>query len=567
MKSMKPEKNKSKYLHFSMWFILLSTFGVGGGILFLLFAVVPIEQVYADRGWSQYKIDGIMKYYVVGWVVFGFFVSFLYYRYIVKAKRYKWAYALLASSIILCCVSLYYFMNTGSGVVQGSQGEVEEGERFTFGPYPEENDMVALKEEGYDGIITLLNPVLPIEKPLLEKEKKNAKEIGIELHSIPMLPWVGDNSDSIKEAKKLIKQDNKRYYVHCYLGRHRVDVIKQVINQELDQSYKVNFMQPTTFERGNLYHAHNQNILLGPFPTDEEWFTRIKRAEVTEIVSLLRPDQSEWLDKEKQVAKEMNIQFTHFPTSSSPSSEEIKEIGDYLLSRKEKVFVHGFNDPVPIEKLHAYVSWGKFLPSVQNHESVRTIGARIMIGYPPTASERNRLSASGIESFVSIKPQAKTTELYKQALAISKNKQLTYISVPDQSTMNRLANILTGLLLGSDNGSTTLKDQTLTNGSTIFLDRNMVIGPMLTKEEYESFALSNGVAQLIFLYSPSVMSESLMEEVKSIAKQHAIPLKIIPMYPGYEEELIPVLNKENGLNYIMTAPELIPHVNEFLDQF
>ncbi|OZI11145.1 hypothetical protein CEW92_13180 [Bacillaceae bacterium SAS-127] len=567
MRTMKKRKNKQKYLHFSMWFILLSTFGVGGGILFLLFAVVPIEQWYVDRGWSQYKIDNIMKYYVIGWVVFGFLVSFLYYRYIVKMKRYKWAYTLVISSILLCCVSFYYFMNTGNGVIQGSQGEVEKGERFTFGPYPEENDLAALKEEGYDGVITLLNPTLPIEKPLLDKEKKNAKNVDIELHSIPMLPWVGNNSDSIKTVKQLIKQDDKKYYVHCYLGKHRVDVIKQVINQELDETYKVNFMQPTTFERGNLYHANKQNILFGPFPTDEEWFTRIKRAEVKEVVSLLRPNQTKWLDQEKHVTKEMQIQFTHIPISKNPSTQEIKKIGDELLSRKHKVFVHNFNDPVPIEKLHAYVSWGKFLSTTPNHERMRTIGARVIVGFSPTTSERNALVTSGIESFVSIDPKASATDLYKQALAISESKQLTYISVSDQATMNRLEKMVTGLLLGSINGRETLKNQTLTNGATIFLDRNMVIGPILSKEEYDSFALSNGVAQLILLYSPSVMSESNMQEVQTIAEQHSIPLQIIPMYPGYEEQLVPALNSENGLNYIMTAPDLIPHVNEFLGHF
>ncbi|WP_203361432.1 hypothetical protein [Bacillus sp. REN10] len=567
MRETKKETNKQKYLHFSMWFILLSTFGVGGGILFLLFAVVPIEQMYADRGWSQYKIDHIMKYYVIGWVMFGFIVSFLYYRYIVKMKRYKWAYTLLGSSILLCGMALYYFMNTGTGVIQSSQGEIEKGERFTFGPYPEKNDMKALKEEGYDGIITLLNPTLPIEKPLLDKEKKNAKEIGIELHSIPMLPWVGNNSDSIKEAKTLIKQDDKQYYVHCYLGRHRVDVIKQVINQELDQTYKVHFMQPTTFERGNLYHARHQNILLGPFPTDEEWFTRIKRAEVKEVVSLLRANHSKWLDQEKQVTKEMQIQFSHFPLSQHPSIDEIKKVGDYLLSRKEKVFVHNFNDPVPIDQLHAYVSWGKFLPFIEQNASVRTIGARIMIGYSPSASEQNRLATNGVESFISIQSNMSTSNLYQQALNVIQTKKLTYMAVPDEITMNRLDKIITGLLLGSANGNSNLRELTLTNGKTIFLDRNMVIGPMLMKEEYESFALTNGVSRLIFLYSPSITSESEMKEVTNLTKQYGIALDIIPMYPGYEEKLIPALNKENGLNYIMTAPELIPHVNEFLDHF
>lgn len=567
---MKEEKKERRWITFFMWFVLLSTFGVGGGIFFLLLAVVPIEQWYTDRAWSQYRIDQTMKYYVFGWVIFGFFVSFLYYKFVLKKKYWKLASVLLISSMVLCGTGFYSFLHTGSGLIQQSQGTVEEGERFTFGPYPEKEELARLKEEGYDGVITLLNPTLPIEQPLLEKEKKNASEAGIILHSLPMLPWVGDNSKSIEEVKKMITQDDKKYYVHCYLGRHRVDVIKQVINQELDQSYKILFLQPTTFERGNLYHFNNQTVLVGPYPTDEEWFTRIKRAEVKEVVSLLREDHADWIEKEKQVTAEMNMTFTPMPFSKEPTLEEIKQVADYVQSLDHKVFIHGFINPNEIESLEAYLSWGKTLQRANyltlESGEYRKIGEKVIIGYAPTERDKAALANVGIESYVTIEDESNLS-LYKQVQAVKEAKQLTYFIVNNLETMNRLAQMTTGVFYGSMTRGTEFENITLTQGTFIREERNFVIGPMLTAEEYNSFALSKGVAQIIYLYSSSLASEEKLAEVKRLAKEHHIPLHVIPMHKGYEEKLVPLLNNENGLNYLMTDAELMPTVKDFIKQF
>lgn len=567
---MKEEKKERRWITFFMWFVLLSTFGVGGGIFFLLLAVVPIEQWYTDRAWSQYRIDQTMKYYVFGWVIFGFFVSFLYYKFVLKKKYWKLASVLLISSMVLCGTGFYSFLHTGSGLIQQSQGTVEEGERFTFGPYPEKEELARLKEEGYDGVITLLNPTLPIEQPLLEKEKKNASEAGIILHSLPMLPWVGDNSKSIEEVKKMIKQDDKKYYVHCYLGRHRVDVIKQVINQELDQSYKILFLQPTTFERGNLYHFNNQTVLVGPYPTEEEWFTRIKRAEVKEVVSLLREDHADWIEKEKQVTAEMDMTFTPMPFSKEPTLEEIKQVADYVQSLDHKVFIHGFINPNEIESLEAYLSWGKTLQRANyltlESGEYRKIGEKVIIGYAPTERDKAALANVGIESYVTIEDESNLS-LYKQVQAVKEAKQLTYFIVNNLETMNRLAQMTTGVFYGSMTRGTEFENITLTQGTFIREERNFVIGPMLTAEEYNSFALSKGVAQIIYLYSSSLASEEKLAEVKRLAKEHHIPLHVIPMHKGYEEKLVPLLNNENGLNYLMTDAELMPTVKDFIKQF
>lgn len=572
-RTVKRLENESKnhfFLKLFLWFVFLSTLGVGGGIFFLLFAVVPIEQVFTDRGWSQFKIDHAMKYFVVGWVVFGFIVSFLYYIFIVKRNRWLLTWLFAASSIMLTVAGLYYFLNTGSGIVQASQGEVVEGERFTFGPYPEKEDLISLKERGYDGVITLLNPTLPIEKPLLDQEVRFAEEAELEVHSLPMLPWVGDNTKSIEKVKELIAQDDKKYYVHCYLGRHRVDVVKQVINEELgDELYELRFLQPTTLERGGLFYFPDQSILLGPYPTEEEWFTRIKRGEVEEIVSLLKDQQdSEWPMKEKKTVSEIQMKYTSMPLKEEPTLYDIKKVAKYIQSLNHKVYVHDFKNSTAIAMLESYIDWGSTLmgttaPTIQCGETA-WVGRKMLVGCQPDKVERDLLREIGITDFIQLDGLS-LTEQYHVTKEMKEQQRFAYLVADlDQKRVTRIA---TGLLYGSAQRGEELEEIIFANGQAKRHERNLLVGPMLEPSEYVTFATAYGVAQIIFLQSPSTSSEAEMEKVKELGATHDIEINVVRMTTGYEEELIPLLDRESGLNYIMTEDSLTPEVNAYLKKF
>jgi len=105
-------------------------------------------------------------------------------------------------------------------------------ERFgtiTIGPYPQEEDFPRLKQEGVKYIVTLLDPRLPYEKPMLERELALGAKYGITVKSFPLFPM--DSmlkteffSGSLEEEKKAVEflaHADGRAYVHCYLGRHR----------------------------------------------------------------------------------------------------------------------------------------------------------------------------------------------------------------------------------------------------------------------------------------------------------------------------------------------------------
>ena len=570
MKRLTTEPKSRFFLKLLLWFIFLSTLGVGGGIFFLLFAVVPIEQVFTDRGWSQFKIDNMMKYFVLGWVVFGFIMSFLYYFLIVKKNRWVWTWFGVAGSILLTVAGLYYFLNTGSGIVQASQGEIVEGERFTFGPYPEKEDLESLKERGYDGVITLLNPTLPIEKPLLDQEIRSAEDADLEVHSLPMLPWVGDNTKSIEKVKELIGQDDKKYYVHCYLGRHRVDVVKQVINEELgDELYKLRFLQPTTLERGSLFYFPDQSILTGPYPTEEEWFTRIKRGEVEEVVSVLKDKPgSEWPAKEQQTVSELQMIYTHMPLKEEPTIAELEEVVDYVQSLDHKVYVHDFTNSTAVAMLETYLDWGKTLtgtlpPALQCGKS-EWIGRKMLVGCQPDKVERDRLRKKGITKFIRL-DGLESKEQYRLIKEAKEEKDLTYL-VTDTGQID-VKQMAIGLLYGSDQRGKELERIVFANGETKRHERNLLVGPMLESSEYETFAIAYGAAQIIYLQSPSTGTNEEMENVRQSAKEQGITLHVVTMTTGYEDELIPLLDQESGLNYIMTEDSLLADVNAYLKKF
>ncbi|MDV6378303.1 hypothetical protein ORD22_08590 [Sporosarcina sp. GW1-11] len=564
-------KPKSRfYLKVLLWFVFLSTFGVGGGILFLLFAVVPIEQGFTDRGWSQFKIDNIMKYFVLGWIVFGFILSFFYYFFIVKKNHWRLTLTIVACSMALCVVGLYYFLNTGSGLVQSSQGEVVAGERFTFGPYPEKEDLIQLKAQGYDGVITLLSPALPIEKPLLDKEIRSSEDAGLVLHSLPMLPWVGDNSESIERIRELIKEDDKRYYVHCYLGRHRVDVVKQVVNEETGNDlYKLRFLQPTTLERGSLFYFPEQSIVMGPFPTEEEWFTRVKRSEVVEVVSMLKDDQdSKWPMEEKKVVAELQMKYTSMPVAEQPTIKEIHRVAEYIQSLDHKVYVHDFGNSPALSMLETYVDWGNTIvgaqPPVLQCGTSEWIGRKMLVGCQPNKVERDRLRSMGITEFVQM-DELDLKEKYRQVKEAKEQKRLTYLVTTKQN--KQVKRLAMGLLYGSETRGKEFEDIIFAMGEAKRHERNLLVGPMLEPSEYLSFANTYGVAQIIYLRSISTSTDEEVQEIEALAAEHHISLTVLPMISEYEEILIPLLDKESGLNYIMVENSLVPEVNAYLKKF
>jgi protein tyrosine phosphatase (PTP) superfamily phosphohydrolase (DUF442 family) len=579
--------DRKKLKKFMLWFLFLSTFGVAGGITFLFSVIVPYEQFLSDQGTSQRKIDGILKYFVIGWVLFGFFVSFLYYRFLLRKKERFIPAAIIAFLTTIAAGTVtYLFFSANSTVVIASQGDVEVvGERFTFGPYPTMEDLERLKEEGYDGVITLLSPANPIEVPPLEKEKGNAKKAGITLHHYPMLPWVGDNKESIEGIKALVNEDDqKRYYVHCYLGRHRAGIVQEMIAAEtgLNLGSQV-FLLPTIFERGKVFHYNNQELIIGPYPTDAEWLTYITRRGVKEVISLISPESSR-VEEEKKITEEVGIELTFMPINKNePTVPQLQEIVNYAKSKDHKVYIHDFMTSQYIYQLEALLSQNNHAidETFVTNESLLMVGSKFILGADSTAENVTSLKNAGVTSIISltedsgltktaasqnmpitnfsVNNETEITELYKIAKKLLEMNETLYIYDTNSLRLNMMHSLLTHLSYGWGRDLLTANFNE-PHFKEVDINYNSIVGPPLSEEQWQNSILKNGVHTVMMIYSPSLITEETFQQQKKLAEKYGVEFESLPLPDDYRNSIAERLNKQNTSMYIMTAEE----VSEFI---
>ena len=112
------------------------------------------------------------------------------------------------------------------------QGEVQTiSENILIGPYQDLDGLKRLRNEtGINVVISLLNPDLPQERALLKREAVVAERLGITVYNYPMTHFNLMGEGNRKIAFNLVEMirtlENRKIYIHCYLGRHRVNFIK-----------------------------------------------------------------------------------------------------------------------------------------------------------------------------------------------------------------------------------------------------------------------------------------------------------------------------------------------------
>lgn len=329
--------------------LFLGSFGFTGGVLFLLFFLVPFEQRLQNWGSSQETINFLLTVLTVGWVIVGILATALYsFLFLQRRKDLPAGIGVLAFTLMATFVTFYFLLDTDLMAAVGQLGEGSvENEQLTFGPYPDAQRLEELENEGYDGVITLLNPSLPFENVLLEQELQQGEETGIEVYSYPMLPWVSENEESLAAINQLVAGNEGRYYIHCYLGKHRVDLVRRELAEATEDAVTVEKPLKSSLERGRLSAFDQEQIVLGPYPTDEEWVSVVLRRNVKEVVSTLdptNPEDASLIEKERQIAEDNDLIFTERPLSAeSPDPATVREIAEYVESLDHKVYVHEFS--------------------------------------------------------------------------------------------------------------------------------------------------------------------------------------------------------------------------------
>jgi len=106
-----------------------------------------------------------------------------------------------------------------------------------IGPYPEPKEWERLKEDmGIDVLVSLMDPASKIEGGFVEKEKAFAAKYGMEFKNFPMdflhLSDKGNEEQAVLLTNHILKSGGQKFYVHCYLGRHRVQVFADAFKKK-----------------------------------------------------------------------------------------------------------------------------------------------------------------------------------------------------------------------------------------------------------------------------------------------------------------------------------------------
>ena len=109
--------------------------------------------------------------------------------------------------------------------------------RIVIGPYPAESDFRLLKQHDVGLVVSLLDPAIPYEGTLLEREKALAAQYGIRLENYPMSSILGQKfgnyyDESASKAAGAIAGTTAKVYLHCYLGQHRIQAVRTLLAQQ-----------------------------------------------------------------------------------------------------------------------------------------------------------------------------------------------------------------------------------------------------------------------------------------------------------------------------------------------
>jgi protein tyrosine phosphatase (PTP) superfamily phosphohydrolase (DUF442 family) len=395
-----------------LWPIFFLSFGFAGGGVLLLFALVPLQHHLGASGWSQHEIDQTLTFFIFVWFLVALLMTSLYSRFTLQVARPLAALSLAGVAALAAGFVFYEFLHAESWMLAGRNAPLEEvSPQLSFGPYPEKDQLQRLKNQGYDGVISLLHPAIPFEEVLMREEKKNAAEVGIQVHSFPMLPWISENRMALGGIRGLIQQPSQRYYVHGFLGDHRVNLVRRMAGYGSVET-EAGTRLPDHLEGGPLFSYEDERIVVGPFPSDEEWFRVVLRHGVREVVSTLDPNDPEdrkVMGKVQKISRDYAFVLTERPLNpENPDRAAVRRLADYLKQSDRKVYVLGRRSDAWATELDKALGGrgGATASPIEQEAFARgpllKLNDSVVMGPYPTDAEVQMLHEAGVRAVVSL---------------------------------------------------------------------------------------------------------------------------------------------------------------------
>jgi len=334
--------------------------GFALGTFILLFPLRKTVDFARGHNWAEVTENLLVFFYIVLLAV----VSYLLARFTTSRTLHgntsKGGKALhISVPVVAAIIALFVMLNPAWNNTGTKEAELNT--QFTIGPYPTEDKIHELKKAGYTAIISLLHPaVVPFEPKLLGEETTYANRQKLELISIPMLPWISENEEAINKLRTIVRQAKGKYYIHCYLGKDRVNVARRIIEQEssnkivLEQGLKHRSIDDIeAFERGKIYKLAPE-VYFTPFPTDEEYFGYIVATDFKQVVALSDLSDGQAVartDKEKESLQNYNIAYKRYDVNERTGEERLKAIADSVKDMGKPLLIHTFRSDQPIAQL------------------------------------------------------------------------------------------------------------------------------------------------------------------------------------------------------------------------
>lgn len=550
-------------MHSKRIILPMSLFGVLEGfclgIAFLFLVIVPVEAALKNMGTSQMVINLAMIFVIVLWAMLTLsFALAFYYLILLRPGYTRLAKYILAGLLILDMIAFWWLTSDNAPELRVFNGSTTEQGTIAYGPYPDEKRLEELKIEGYTGVITLISNTIPFEKVLLDREITAGKKLKIPVYSTPMLPWVTSNQEALSTIKELAKAETLKggkLYIHCYLGRHRVNLVKQVLEENKEGIVELKgFVFPDQVERGQLMYYEKGRIILGAYPSDEEWFNLISRGKIKQVVSYLDPQNPEdlpWIEREKKSCEQLGVQLKLFPIPNRQDNfQAVEELAKYLKNTKGKVYVHGFKVDDRARMLDGTLRQGMVAWRQGKLTGVNTVNYNVLLGPQPDALLSEELNQWGVTSRAKVDLKAATTPAQ---LANQLENKLTghkgvfyYYGFSSSQQITQVGKIMRARFYGLDPAAFS---KNFGEGKVEIISNLLVVGPLPENPEVSQIG-GAGVKTMILLTGRGNLSTAKVSTLSEWAKAVGLKVVTVAYREGYEDDVIKQISQDNNPCYL-----------------
>jgi hypothetical protein len=311
--------------------------------------LLPVRWLLAGMqrlGWDQRSQNPVLIMVIIGYVVLSWFIARALQRRMRAATSpvVRLGIPVVATAL---AVTTFWLWSNPSGLFASLAGgssshmSMESGAVWEFGKYPDTETLQRLKRENITAVISLEHPADLVERQAIAEERRIARELGLRLIEAPMLPWVSRNEGSLEKIRSIARTGRGRYYVHCGLGRDRVNLVKHMLEgmgarTVAAQGYiEGNFFHTRipNFERGQLA-TFGSDKWLAPYPDKHEMLSNIlqgKRAHIILALDTTNAEQRQWWQEARALFREYAIRYEDMPTKPGDKAR-IKQIVERIVA-------------------------------------------------------------------------------------------------------------------------------------------------------------------------------------------------------------------------------------------